>query len=396
MAIEWRTNHMAIIHEAAALGNQTKMREYVTANFDQDEDDDGFLVDEATQYKRMRALAQAEGASKVEHFIALQKMLDAEDNTRGIVRPMYMYNDITKVVLPKGRLPKLDQTKGQEELKKMNNPLMEISNDVIRLAIERMQRLKNQEAEPRMRTVCNCGYCDTASPFQTFAYRVVEGRVKGVHIPKELLHELGANDGKKYKVRGKGGATRVTRAIKADATGEIDKEQHFYTKMREKAAREERERIEKAKPRIKRGRVTRDGAPSPAKPSARGGGKTAPSSPVKSAPARGSSYASSASDRETLEEEIAAMEHEIERQRLEAEMKSMEAAISQQQGQPSVTVPDPVSAVASAPHPAPVKSAKAPPTLPATTTLKDDCKLAENSSTEKKKGLMGRMFGRKK
>ncbi|GKZ00561.1 hypothetical protein MPSEU_001008500 [Mayamaea pseudoterrestris] len=398
MAIEWRTNHMAIIHEAAALGNQTKMREYVTANFEDEEDEDDFLVDEATQYKRMRALAQAEGASKVEHFIALQKMLDAEDGTRGIVRPMYMYNDITKVVLPKGRLPKWDQTIGQEEIKRMANPLTEISNDVIKKAIDRLQRLKDQEAEPRMRTVCNCGYCDTASPYQTFAYRVVEGRVKGVHIPKELQHELGASDGKKYKVKGKGGALRVTRAIKADATGEIDKEQHFYTKMREKAAREERERIERAKPRVKRGRVTRDGASAPAKVPARGGGSAAghylSNEPLNCAQKPAASHESPPSDRERVEAETAATEKEIERQLLEADIKSMEDAIyQQQQAQRAAFLPDPNSVD-------PLTSA--PLTTDAAGNLSHSCIPSQNdvstavSGSDKKKGLMGRMFGRKK
>ena len=258
-----------------------------------------------------------------------------------------------------------------------------------------MQRLQNQEAEPRMRVVCNCGYCDTASPFQTFAYRVVEGRVKGVHIPKELQHELGASDGKKYKVRGKGGATRVTRAIKADATGEIDKEQHFYTKMREKEAREERERIEKAKPRVRRGRVTRDGAPAPSAP-ARGGGAAPTSSPAPSPvpkSAAAPSHAPTASDRERLEAEIAAMEKEIERQRLQAEIQSMEDAIAQQQQakQAATSAPGlmPPTAADSGSSPLePVEPSSPAPAIVVDTTA--------NQSTEKKKGIMGRMFGRKK
>lgn len=398
MAIEWRTNHMAIIHEAAALGNETKMREYVTTNYDDEEEED-FFVDEATQYKRMRALAQAEGASKVEHFIALQKLLDAEDATRGIVRPMYMYNDITKVVLPKGRLPKLDQTKGLEEIKKMSHPLTEISNDVIQRALDRMQRLKNEEAEPRMRTVCNCGYCDTASPFQTFAYRVVEGRVKGVHIPKELLHEMGRSDGKKYKVRGKGGTTRVTRAIKADATGEIDKDQHFYVKMKEKAAQEERERLERAKPRVRRGRVTRDGAPAPARSPAKAAPTTIsrPSTPARTSP---QDDPNTLSRKEQLAAEIAAMEKEIERQRLQAEIKQMETAIDTQQKEQQVVespaTPDPTPPI----HENPV-SGEAPPSVEAVTPLpaaQTESKTDTGSSagSGKKKGLIGRMFGRKK
>jgi hypothetical protein len=268
MAIDWRTQHMSIIHEAAKLGEETRLREYVVSNCDEEEDEYWAEGDHAFSFDRMAALEKLEQMSKVEQHMFLQKILDQEDGTRGIVRPMYMYNDIRHVVLPKGRLPKLDQTKAREELSRMDRPLSNISNEVMAKAKDRRRRLEMLDEEPHMRAECDCGYCGTASPFQTFAYRVVEGRVKGAHIPEELQKELTQNEGKRYKVLGKGGKTRITRALKTDtATGEIDKEQHFYTKQKQKQAEEaERARIA-AIPRSKRGRITRTGEVLPIQPS---------------------------------------------------------------------------------------------------------------------------------
>jgi hypothetical protein len=409
MAIEWRTNHMNIIHEAAALGNETKMREHVVVNYEADPDED-IIVDEATQYKRMQALAKADGASKVEHYIALQKLLDSEDGTRGLVRPMYMYNDITKVVLPKGRLPKFNPSKGKQQLAQMKSPLTEISNDVIRKALDRMARMNQKDAQPHVRKECHCGYCDAASPFQTFAYRVVEGRVKGMHIPKELHKELNTRDGKKYKVRGKGGKTRVTRAIKADADGEIDKEHHYYIKLREKEAQAERDRIARETPRVRRGRVSRPvsggtpslSTPSPSKSLTSSATATPLSKPrtprttsaaavtPRKTPSMTSSSSSSMSvsscpaTREQLKAEIAAMEREIQRR------KQMEEA--QSNGSFSPSAPAQIAAGISTPSPRPRPH-------PRSSATGSPCAPQMNSSDTKKKknGLMGRLTtGRKK
>jgi len=353
MAIEWRTSHMSVIHEAAKLGNESKMREHVVTNYadEEEEDDYWYEGDVAINYKRLAALEKAE--SKVEQHIILQRMLDDGDNSRSVIRPMYMYNDIRHVVLPKGRLPKYDQSKGKEELAKMSDPLSEIGSEVIRRANQRRRRLEKEDAEPKMREVCKCGYCDTASPHQTFAYRVVEGRVGGAYIPKELQQELASREGKRYKVAGKGGKTRITRTLKVDAsTGEIDKDSHYYQKEKLREKQLEEERRKKAIPRVKRGRVarTRSGdADAAAAAAAAPGGASNAMTTITTA-SNGSSNSNnnssnnngaSAADRAMLEAEIRAMEEEIERQkrqaderaRLEAEIRALEEAVVHQQQQ---------------------------------------------------------------
>jgi hypothetical protein len=81
-------------------------------------------------------------------------------------------------------------------------PMIDISSIAAELAWERRARLDRPGSLPKVREVCPCPYCESASPYQTFAYREIErkGKEEMVHHrpdrldPHEQKHVLDVED----------------------------------------------------------------------------------------------------------------------------------------------------------------------------------------------------------
>ena len=186
LAIQWRSNYMSVIHEAAALGNQTKMPEKIVSNDPEEEQDWEDTYGEEVMSPRMRQLLElnqqvGEGQHKVDKLVLGRK----EENAGGdslIVKPMEAYTRVEDVQLPRKRPPKIDPTKKKEELAKKlltetgGRPLISISHDVAERAWERRARLDRPGSMPKMKEICTCPYCENPSPYQTHAYRELERR----------------------------------------------------------------------------------------------------------------------------------------------------------------------------------------------------------------------------
>ena len=186
LAIQWRSNHMAVIHEAAKAGNLAKLPEKIVSNAPDLEED--YDLDEVDMISpRMRQLLELNdqvgtGQQKVEKLVLGRK----EENAGGdsmLIKPMICYSNITDVKLPKKRPPKIDpqkfKKKAQEEkdeAERSHRPLLDISHAVAEKAWERRTRLDRPGGMPKKKEKCDCPYCVDPSPYQTFAYREKERR----------------------------------------------------------------------------------------------------------------------------------------------------------------------------------------------------------------------------
>ncbi len=189
LAIDWRSTHMAIIHQAAARGNETKMREYVVSNKSVAEEEEWEAKEVDRNSSRLNQLLELNkkvgtGTAKVDELV----MGLREENQSGesmLIRPMYAYNNFEEVKLPKPLPPSIDVKKAKQKAAKMEEqavrqhlPMANISAHVAEVVWERRARLNRPGSMPKVRQACDCPYCGTASPYQTFAYREVEKRHK--------------------------------------------------------------------------------------------------------------------------------------------------------------------------------------------------------------------------
>jgi hypothetical protein len=185
LAIQWqRSNHMAVIHEAARVGNEVKMTEQVVSNVIDEETDDDLMGAFATKpvSERKRQLLEAsstigEGQAKVDKLIMYRKEEQPKDHL--LIKPMEAYgNKRDKVVLPRAAPPRVDPVRNAQKLDKYKRellvsgrPMVDISNLVAERAWERRARLDRPGSMPKMVEKCQCPFCQSASPYQTFAYR---------------------------------------------------------------------------------------------------------------------------------------------------------------------------------------------------------------------------------
>lgn len=187
LAIQWRSNHMSVIHQAAQAGAASKLPEKVTTNFtderleqenawEQDQDNE---LESQVLSPRMRQLLElnqrvGSGQHKVDHMVLGRKEERGVDCL--IVKPMWCYSNVDDVVLPKASTPKINLEQKRRELAK--RPMVDISNEAATRAWERRARLDRPNIMPKIKEQCTCCWCQTASPFQTYAYKVKEMRHK--------------------------------------------------------------------------------------------------------------------------------------------------------------------------------------------------------------------------
>lgn len=191
LAIQWRSTHMSVIHEAANAGNMFKMPEHITSNFPEEQVEEEW--DPETDGKfispRMRELLDlnnhvGEGQQKVDKVVLGRKERQGKLESL-LIKPMQAYSNIEEMTLPRKATPKIDPVKNAEKLSKMKRealvggrPMIDISAGVAELAWERRARLDRPGSSPKIKEVCSCPYCVTASPYQTFAYRELERKHK--------------------------------------------------------------------------------------------------------------------------------------------------------------------------------------------------------------------------
>lgn len=197
LAIQWRSNHMSVIHEAARAGNEFKLPEHVVSNFveqdhplDWDPDTNGKSASD-----RMRQLLEldnrvGEGQQKVDQLVLGRKEEQGKPDSL-LIKPMQAYSNIEDVKLPRIAAPKLNPAKNAERLSTMmkeamrsGRPMVDISSGVAEIAWARRARLDRPGSLPKIREICPCPYCGTASPYQTYAYRELDRK----HKDAVLLH----------------------------------------------------------------------------------------------------------------------------------------------------------------------------------------------------------------
>jgi len=190
LAISWRSNHMSVIHEAARAGAAIKLPEKIVSNCPEEEQDWDYSGEEKPMSDRMKQLLKLNqepgaGQHKVDKLILGRKELNDPRADSMIVRPMIAYSNIEDVQLPKATAPKIDVKAAQERVAKRlqqaaaeHRPMADIGNEVATRAWERRARLDRPNVLPRIKEVCPCPYCETASPFQTYAYKVREQQIK--------------------------------------------------------------------------------------------------------------------------------------------------------------------------------------------------------------------------
>ena len=180
LAIQWRSNHMSVIHEAARVGNEIKLREKVVGNHPEYEEGMEYDEDEEEQNPRLQQLMELNkragaGQHKVEKLMRGRKQ--NQERVDLLVRPMYCYINVDEVKLPKTAPPRFDPNKIKQKLAK--RPTIDIGNEAATAAWERRARLDRPNSMPKITGVCACPYCENASPFQTYAYRLKEKQQKG-------------------------------------------------------------------------------------------------------------------------------------------------------------------------------------------------------------------------
>ena len=200
LAIQWRSQHMSVIHEAARAGEASKLPEKIVSNMPDEEQDPEYDENNATQKRisvRMKQLLQLSaeagtGQRKVDNLIQGRKEEKAMDGQCKVVRDMRFYQDVKDVKLPRRKTPKLDPAKEFEKIKakfqgtyRSEMPLSNISSEVAERAWARRARLDRPGAMPNVTEICNCPYCLDPSPFQTHAYKLKddERRKEGYESP---------------------------------------------------------------------------------------------------------------------------------------------------------------------------------------------------------------------
>ena len=177
LAIQWRSNHMAVIFEAARAGAAFKLPEKVVSNCPEWEEDPEYEEDGLTP--RMQQLLDlttevGTGQHKVDKLVLGMKEENAGAESLAI-KPMVYYQNIEDVKLPRPMPPKIDiekhKKKLDEQVRKSKRPLSNISDLVAEKAWERRTRMDRPGALPRMKTFCACPYCINPTPYQTHAYK---------------------------------------------------------------------------------------------------------------------------------------------------------------------------------------------------------------------------------
>ena len=200
LAIQWRNQAMAVIHEAARAGQASKLPEKIVSNCAEEEQDPEYDEHNATQKRisdRMKQLLELStevgtGQHKVDSLIMGRKEEKALDGRDKVVRSMDYYADAHDVKLPRRKAPKIDPAKEYEKITakfkgtyRQDKPLSNISNEVAERAWSRRTRLDRPGSMPRVTEICNCPYCLDPSPYQTHAYKQkdLERKVEGYESP---------------------------------------------------------------------------------------------------------------------------------------------------------------------------------------------------------------------
>jgi hypothetical protein len=180
LAIQWRSNHMSVIHEAALAGAASKLPEKVVSSFPDEQSDAEYesQLQSKAMSPRMRQLVELNqrvgaGQHKVDKLVMGRKEERGVDSL--IVKPMWCYANVNDVILPKAP-PKFNVEQRRREMAK--RPMIDISNEAATKAWERRARLDRPNVLPKIKEQCSCSWCGTASPFQTYAYKVKETEKK--------------------------------------------------------------------------------------------------------------------------------------------------------------------------------------------------------------------------
>lgn len=189
LAIQWRSSHMTVIHDAAKAGNAFKLPEQIVTNFSEEEQEWDPETSDKCISSRMRQLLEldhqvGEGQQKVEKLVLGRKEGQGKLDSL-LIKPMQAYVSKEDIKLPRSAAPKINPAKNAAKLSKMKKealmggrPMIDISAGVAEIAWERRARLDRPGSLPKIREVCPCPYCGTASPYQTFAYRELERKHK--------------------------------------------------------------------------------------------------------------------------------------------------------------------------------------------------------------------------
>jgi hypothetical protein len=109
---------------------------------------------------------------------------NAGDN-RSLVKPMQYYStcqSLDDVQLPMPLPPRIDPKRNKAKIDKLvaetNRPMTDIGHSVAEIAWERRTRLDRPGSLPRVQERCPCQYCFNPSPYQTYAYKLVEQRLR--------------------------------------------------------------------------------------------------------------------------------------------------------------------------------------------------------------------------
>lgn len=189
LAIQWRSNHMSVIHEAAQAGVASRMPENIVSNCPEamqnwDENDiDKPLSPRMQQLLELNAQVGM-GQDKVDNLVMGRKEERGKPDQL-LIKPMAYYESLDDVILPVRHTPKIDPKRAEERYRARmqaaqmeHRPLVSISNDVATIAWERRTRLDRPGNTPKIKEKCPCPYCFDASPFQTFAYKEKERKMK--------------------------------------------------------------------------------------------------------------------------------------------------------------------------------------------------------------------------
>ena len=181
---------MSVIHEAAALGNETKMPEVIVSNDpDAEEDWDPETAAQTISERRRQLLelnTQAgEGQKKVEKLVLVRKEDKPAEHL--LVKPMQAYSNIEDVKLPRQAPPKIDPVKNAAKLSKMKQeavlggrPMIDISAAAAEVAWGRRARLDRPGSLPKMEEVGDCPFCGPVVP--TKRSRIANSSDKGSTI----------------------------------------------------------------------------------------------------------------------------------------------------------------------------------------------------------------------